>query len=413
MAFEDKFGSEPEGSTLRTLLKVAAAIALLYVFLVGIKLMGTGCKSLAREKPCLATVEGKSCTPGALCENCTLVAEGNGSFANRLICHATNPFVALFVGILVTSIIQSSAVTTSIVVALVAGGTLGLRSAIPIVMGANIGTTVTNMFVSMGYVMRREEFKRAIGGAVVHDLFNVMVVIILLPIEMATGFLEKTTLWLTEPLKNIGGSGGETFNPLGPILQPALDLVHFIVGKPEEPGWVAGITALVGLFCIFCALLSLIKLLRSMMLGAAESFISRVVGKSGYIGIVIGFIITASVHSSSIVTSLLVPMAASGLMSVGQIFPITIGANIGTTTTALIAALAGSPAGLAIALVHFLFNITGLLMFYPIPAIRQIPVRLAEQIGQFAGDSRKMMVFYTLCLFFGVPGLLIFVHSIF
>ena len=383
MAFEDKFDGEPEGSRLRTTLKVVAAIALLYVFLVGIKLMGGGCKSLA---------------------------QGEDSFAQSLILLATNPFVALFVGILVTSIIQSSAVTTSIVVALVADGVLPLPAAIPIVMGANIGTTVTNMLVSMGYVMRREEFKRAIGGAVVHDLFNVMVVIILLPIEMATGFLEKTTLWLTEPLKNIGGSGGETFNPLGPILQPALDLVHFIVGKPEEPGWVAGITALVGLFCIFCALLSLIKLLRSMMLGAAESFISNVVGKSGYIGIIIGFVITASVHSSSIVTSLLVPMAASGIMTVGQIFPITIGANIGTTTTALIAALAGGPAGLAIALVHFLFNVIGLLMFYPIPAMRRIPVRLAERIGQFAGESRKMMVFYTLCLFFGVPGLLIFIN---
>jgi sodium-dependent phosphate cotransporter len=413
MAFEDKFDGEPKGSKLRTTFKVLAAIALLYVFLVGIKLMGTGCKSLAKEKECLAKIENKACLPDALCANCKEVAEGEGSFANRMIGHATNPFVALFVGILVTSIIQSSAVTTSIVVALVAGGTLQLHAAIPIVMGANIGTTVTNMLVSMGYVMRREEFKRAIGGAVVHDLFNVMVVMILLPIEIATGFLEQTTLWLVEPLQKVGGFEGEAFNPLGPILKPALDLAKAIIGKPDGPGWVAGITALAGLLCIFCALLSLIKLLRSMMLGAAESFISNVVGKSGYLGIVIGFVITASVHSSSIVTSLLVPMAASGIMSVGQIFPITIGANIGTTTTALIAALAGSPQGLAIALVHFLFNVVGLLMFYPIPAMRQVPVRLAERIGQFAGESRKMMVFYTLCLFFGVPGLLIFVHSLF
>ena len=426
MAFEDKFDGQPQESRLRTTFKVLAAIALLYVFLVGIKLMGTGCKSLAKEKGCLAKIKGKACLPDALCANCKEVAEGEGSFANKMIGHATNPFVALFVGILVTSIIQSSAVTTSIVVALVAGGTLQLHAAIPIVMGANIGTTVTNMLVSMGYVMRREEFKRAIGGAVVHDLFNVMAVAILLPIELMSaaafgpdkaglkaGILERTTLWLVEPLKNVGGLEGEAFNPLGPILKPALDLAKSVIGTPDGPGWVAGITALAGLFCIFCALLSLIKLLRSMMLGAAESFISNVVGKSGYLGIVIGFVITASVHSSSIVTSLLVPMAASGIMSVGQIFPITIGANIGTTTTALIAALAGGPAGLAIALVHFLFNVVGLLMFYPIPAMRQIPVRLAERIGQFAGESRKMMVFYTLCLFFGVPGLLIFINSLF
>jgi len=381
MAFE----GEPEGSKLRTILKILAAAALLYVFLIGIKLVGGGCKSLA---------------------------EGDDSIARSLLLHATNPFVALFVGILVTSIIQSSAVTTSIVVALVSDGVLPLPVAIPIVMGANIGTTVTNMLVSMGYVMRKEEFKRAIGGAVVHDLFNVMVVVILLPLELATGYLEKTTLWLTGPLRDAGGIGGGTFDPLGPVLDPALGLIRSIIGIPKGPGWVAGLTTLAGLFCIFCALISLVKLLRSMMLGAAESFISNVMGKSGYIGIVIGFIITASVHSSSIVTSLLVPMAASGIMSVGQIFPITIGANIGTTTTALIAALAGGPAGLAIALVHFLFNISGLLIFYPIPAMRRIPVRLAERIGQFAGESRKLMVLYTLCLFFGVPGLLILINCL-
>lgn len=172
------FEGEPEGSTLRTILKILAAAALLYVFLIGIKLMGGGCKSLA---------------------------EGDDSIAKGLLLHATNPFVALFVGILVTSIIQSSAVTTSIVVALVSDGVLPLPVAIPIVMGANIGTTVTNMLVSMGYVMRKEEFKRAIGGAVVHDLFNVMVVVILLPLELATGYLEKTTLWLTGPLRDVGG----------------------------------------------------------------------------------------------------------------------------------------------------------------------------------------------------------------
>lgn len=172
------FEGEPEGSKLRTILKILAAAALLYVFLIGIKLMGGGCKSLA---------------------------EGDDSIAKGLLLHATNPFVALFVGILVTSIIQSSAVTTSIVVALVSDGVLPLPVAIPIVMGANIGTTVTNMLVSMGYVMRKEEFKRAIGGAVVHDLFNVMVVVILLPLELATGYLEKTTLWLTGPLRDVGG----------------------------------------------------------------------------------------------------------------------------------------------------------------------------------------------------------------
>lgn len=377
---KDKNGTEQ--SKLKTVLKLLAVAALLYIFLLGIKLMGGGCK---------------------------LLAQGEDSFAHTLISQAKNPFIALFVGIFVTSIVQSSAVTTSIVVALVAGGTLSLRSAIPIVMGANIGTTVTNMLVSMGYVMRKEEFRRAISGAVVHDLFNVFVVVILLPVELATRYLETVTRWLTEPLNRIGGVGGSSFNPLGPVLDPAVRLVESLISKLPNPGWCAGITAIAGLVCIFSALLTLIRLLRSMMQGAAESSISKLVGKSGYFGIVIGFVLTASVHSSSIVTSLLVPMAASGIMSVTQIFPITIGANIGTTTTALIAVMAGSAPGVAIALVHLLFNVTGLLMFYPMPPIRRVPIRMAERIGQFAAESRALTLLFGFCLFLGVPGLLIWI----
>jgi len=375
-----------EPSTRRKLLTALTVIVLLYIFVCGIKLMGGGCKAMKDH-----------------------------DFVKELIEGASNPFIALLVGVVVTSVIQSSSATSSIVVGLVATGVLTVHDAIPIIMGANIGTTVTNVLVSMGYVTRKDEFQRATSGAVVHDIFNLIVVTILLPLELLFHCLENAATWLTGILPPIGaGSGGvQAFNPLGPLLKPVLDLVEWIVGKPEGPGWVAGITAIIGLVFVFFALMMLVKVLRSIMLGRAETFIARVLGKSGWMGIVIGLIVTAMVQSSSITTSVLVPMAAAGIVTVAQIFPITIGANIGTTITALIAALAAGGAGVTIAIVHCLFNIFGMLLFYPIPAIRRLPVAAAERIGAFAANARKLMLVYVFAVFYGIPALLIFAYRLF
>jgi sodium-dependent phosphate cotransporter len=372
----------------RVFRRAVVIAVLLYIFICGIKLMGGGCKAM-KEQP----------------------------FVHDLLTTTKNPFIGLLVGILVTSIIQSSSATTSIVVALVAEGTLGVGAAIPIVMGANIGTTVTNTLVSMGYVMRRDEFRRAISGAIVHDLFNVLVVLVLLPLELGFGILQKIATWLTTQLPQ--GSGGvdvKAFNPLKRILDPTLNLIYEVLGKPKEPGWVAGIVIVLGLALIFLALMMLVRVLRSMMLGRAEAFITRVLGKSGWMGILIGILVTAMVQSSSITTSVLVPMAAAGIVTVPQIFPITIGANIGTTVTALIASLAGGKFGLngvTIACVHCLFNLFGMLLFYPAPALRRIPPALATKVATVAANSRKMALVYIFLLFFGVPGLMIFLYRLF
>jgi len=380
----------PEPPKRSRALTALMILVLLYIFVCGINLMGNGCKAL-KEHP----------------------------FVAALLRQTENPFIGLFVGVLVTSIIQSSSATTSIVVGLVGKQVLSVQCAIPIIMGANIGTTVTNVLVSMGYVMRREEFRRATSGAVVHDLFNLFVVVILLPFEMTFHFLERAAVWLTGVLPQINTEETakaldvKAFNPLGPVLKPALNLVEQLVGTPAGPGWVAGITALIGLACVFFALIMLVRVLRSVMLGRAEAFITRVIGKSGWMGILIGLLVTAMVQSSSITTSVLVPMAAAGIVSVEQIFPITIGANIGTTVTALIAAMGAGGAGVTIALVHTLFNLAGLALFYPIPALRRIPVRLAERVGSFAATSRKLALLYVFVIFYGIPGVLIVVYRLF
>ncbi|MGB5893124.1 MAG: Na/Pi symporter [Ignavibacteriaceae bacterium] len=95
-------------------------------------------------------------------------------FSETLIATTTNPFIGLFIGILATSVIQSSSSTTSIVVGMVAAGALTIESAIPIVMGANIGTSITNIIASLPQIKRNNEFRRAFSAAIVHDFFNVL-----------------------------------------------------------------------------------------------------------------------------------------------------------------------------------------------------------------------------------------------
>lgn len=71
---------------------------------------------------------------------------------------------------------------------------LDVRQAIPIVMGANIGTSVTNTLVSIGQITDVGDFRRAFAGATVHDMFNWLAVIVLLPIEVLTGKSWSSTI---------------------------------------------------------------------------------------------------------------------------------------------------------------------------------------------------------------------------
>ena len=85
---------------------------------------------------------------------------------NLLFTYTSNPFVGLFIGLLMTAVLQSSSTTTAMIVAVVASGNLDLYSAIPMVMGANIGTTITSDLVSLSFVAKRSEFRRAISANV-------------------------------------------------------------------------------------------------------------------------------------------------------------------------------------------------------------------------------------------------------
>ena len=137
---------------------------------------------------------------------------------------------------------------------------------------------------------------------------------------------------------------------------------------------------------------------------------NEVLGRRGILGILLGIILTVAVQSSSITTSLLIPMIGAGVLSLEAAFPVTLGANLGTTVTGLIASLAAGPAGLTIALVHTLFNLAGIALMYPIPALRHIPLRLARGLADRAVKTRLYVLLYIFGVFVVLPvlGILLF-----
>jgi sodium-dependent phosphate cotransporter len=175
-------------------------------------------------------------------------------------------------------------------------------------------------------------------------------------------------------------------------------------GKGMLASWLDVALAFVLLF--FC-LWAITKMMRSLVLNRLESVLDRTLGRSAALGIAVGALFTAIVQSSSITTSIMVPLAASGILTLHQVFPVTVGANIGTTVTALMAALSGSGAGLTIAVVHLLFNLSGTIIFVPLPAMRRIPMGMAEWLAGLSERSRWYSVAYVTVIFFAIPGLLV------
>ncbi len=348
------------------LLRLLALLALLYGFFVGLDLMGLAFKLFGR------------------------------GFAEMLIEQTANPLVGLFVGILATSLVQSSSTTTSMTVGLVAAGALTVEGAIPIIMGANVGTSVTNTLVSLAHVTRREEFERAFAGATVHDFFNLLAVGVMLPIEIATGYLARVAEALEQGLA--GTAGINLFDPLRAIVRPVAEGVVSLVGD-------SGVVALIiGIALLMACLKFLVDVLKAIMSARAERVLHATLLRSTVASVVAGAIMTVMVQSSSITTSVMIPLVGAGIVTLEQMFPLTIGANLGTTITAMLAALAtGNPAAVTVAFAHVMFNITATLLIFVPPPIRQIPLMMARSMGRLGSRNRLLAAAYIIVVFFLVP----------
>ena len=350
---------------------------------------------------------------------------------------------------------------------------LDVEQAIPIIMGANIGTSVTNTIVSMGHVKQRDEFRRAFAGATVHDLFNWLSVLVLLPTEVITKhffgssylyyasksitdsmgiknkqetkveFLKKITKPFTNQVIQIDKkviqqiAEGKDVAPDQSLIkywckmesvfnntlnetvkvgvEPCKFLFHDTGMKDSLVGTILLVCSIAMLcFCLVC----IVKLLHSMLKGNLALIVKRTINAdfpgpfkyfTGYFAILVGTAMTMLVQSSSIFTSALTPLVGIGIVTIERIFPLTLGANIGTTGTAILASLASSSnfqAALQISLCHLLFNLTGIVIWYPVPFMRKVPIKCAKKLGSTTADYRWFALVYLVVCFFVLPAVI-------
>ncbi|XP_027864000.1 sodium-dependent phosphate transport protein 2A [Xiphophorus couchianus] len=387
----------------------------------------------------------------------------------------SNPVAGLVVGILVTVLVQSSSTSTSIVVSLVASGLLKVKLAVPVIMGTNIGTSVTNTIVAMMQAAERNEFQRAFAGATVHDCFNWLSVLVLLPLEVASGVITHLSQWLvsvfrlqpgeeapellkviTEPVTKLiiqldkcvitgiamgnevmrnrslvkqwcrddtvlsaGNKSAEDCG-LGSDLSSTHVKCRYLFASTELSDLTVGLILLAASLAVLCTcLLLLVKLLNSLLQGQMAKVIHKVINTdlpypfgwlAGYIAMFVGAGVTFVVQSSSVFTSAMTPLVGIGVISLERAYPLTLGSNIGTTATALLAALA-SPgnkivASIQIALCHLLFNVFGILLWYPVPFMR-LPIRMAYVLGERTAKYRWFAILYLLLCFLLLPSLVL------
>lgn len=363
-------------STTETLLKIALIILSVYLFIVGINGMSAAFKLFGKET------------------------------SEKILEATSSPFVGLFIGIISTALVQSSSTTTSLIVGMVAAGAISIEGAIPMIMGANIGTSVTCTLVSFGHVTRKDEFRKAFAAATVHDFFNLIAVLILFPIEYFTGMLAKLSTLMSQMFEGMGGA--KLANPIKIITGPAVDLIEWIVAEQ------ALLLLLVSAALIFGMLIVIVKTLRSLVLDKVKEFFDSHLFKNAGRAMIFGLLLTVLVQSSSITTSLIIPLAGAGVLTLGQIFPYTLGSNVGTTMTAMLAALAtGSPEAMTVSFAHFLFNVVGILIIWPVGKIRQIPMICADWLAAASLKNRWVPVIFVVSVFFGFPLLVILISRSF
>ncbi|KAI0984140.1 hypothetical protein GJ496_007301 [Pomphorhynchus laevis] len=379
-----------------------------------------------------------------------------------------NPIAGLMIGVLVTVLVQSSSTTTSIIVSMVSAGIIPVKYSIPMIMGANVGTSTTNTLVSLGQMDVVDEFKRAFAGATVHDAFNWMNVIVQLPLEVGTGFLYKLTTKLVENINSTSNTGEPQFlnvitKPLTKsIIQINWTVVENIannISLPDNatlrklwckeiisvnettnesyttlipcnyllihlnwPDWGIGLLlTIVSLALLMICLMLMVRNLRYLLEGKISKILRKTIDKdfpgifkylTPYFFILIGIGLTIIVQSSSVFTSTLTPLVGSGVISLKRMYPLTLGSNVGTTITAIISAMAAPTVpklqnSLQAALCHLFFNIFGIIIFFVIIPMRNLPIETAKFFGRETAKYRWFAILYLVLAFIIVPGILL------
>ena len=236
----------------------------------------------------------------------------SGGKLERILSSVTdNALKGIFVGFAITVATQSSAATTVIVVSLVNSGILGLRNSIPIIMGANIGTTINSQILRL----------TNIEGS---NLLTLVSPATLAPIIITIGLIimERGKKQRTKDI-------GQLFIGLGLLFTGMITMINVASSFSDLP--------------IFATVLQKLK--------------------NPLLGVLAGAIITAIVHSSAATVGILQAISTTGAITWAATIPIILGQNIGTCFTTILASISGNKNAKRVAAVHLYFNLIGTILF--------------------------------------------------
>src|SRR5690625_1765473 len=338
-----------------------------------------------------------------------LTAFGNESDAwIRIFAYCENPFIALLGAVLVTMIVQSSSFTTALIIILVATGEMTLGTAVFAIMGANIGTAVTGIIVALANVRIKRNFRRSFTAALMHDLFNIFTVALFFPLEWITGALHESGRGILTRLAALLADAiglEEVARPNSPIkliTTPVVESAKWL-GEVLMPSTMSQslFVAAVGLGLMFFALVFMVKNLRGALLRHMDGLFRTYFFRTDARAYAVGLISTVLVQSSSITSSLMVPLAGAGVVRMRRVFPFMLGANLGTPLTGVLAATANPvAAAMTVALFHVIFNLIGSAIWYP---LRGLPIRTASWYGRLAGRRPRYAIGFLVMVFLVIP----------
>ena len=329
-----------------------------------------------------------------------------------------HPIVALMGGVFVTAIVQSSSFTTSLIIMLVGVGNMDVETAVYAVMGANIGTSITNNLVSIGTMRIKRQFRLGYTAALMHGNVNLLTVIVLLPLEWISGAMSSTGHGLLTrfsiAMANWMGLS-PVANPTSPVkwlTRPVVDGFNWfgdLVTPSDESKWI--LVAVLGLVLLFLSLVFMVTNLKGALLRRVESLFSSFLFRTDFMSSVVGIVSTIFVQSSSVTTSLMVPLASAGAVTIRRAFPFMLGCNLGTTVTGVIAASANPAAdAVSVAVCHVTFNVLAALVWYP---LRAVPIGLAAWYARLAARSKRYYFLFLGVVYFAVPLAVYIITTIF
>ena len=372
-----------------------------------------------------------------------------------------NPVSASIIGMVVTLILQSSSTLISILVGMVAGGIITVHQAIPVMMGAEIGASFFNALISLGQSGNRDQFRRAFAAATMNDIFNFLCYLVILPLELATGIIEKLSAIFVGPLS---GAQGKRFDTLNVITDPILHKIvqldedaisnaaladqnassasssanqsfvyrcmdyggpncpydHLFANSSWSDMWIGICLLAISILLLVLCLIGVVRLLNSLLAGQVAFWVRRIIDKqlprpfgwlTNYLVMVFGCFVVMIVQSSGVFRSALIPLAGLGVVPLERFYPLLLGANVGTTFTGVLAALSADPMRLnktmQIALCQTVYNLLSILFFYPVPFMRRIPITLAMRFGDLTAKYRWFALVYIGLVFFLIPASLL------